>query len=76
MSNLPPPPSGSPLGATPGGEGPAATRNRLLKALPPEEVAWFAPHLERVALEIGDVLVEWGGESLRHVSPRRPSARS
>lgn len=43
-----------------------ATQNRLLGALPPEELAWLAPHLERVALEIGEVLAE-PSEPLRHV---------
>jgi CRP-like cAMP-binding protein len=42
------------------------TTNRLLAALPPDDVAWFAPHLERVELEIGHVLAA-PGEPFAHV---------
>ena len=43
-----------------------ATGNRLLAALPPDDAAWLAPHLERVALEIGQVLAA-PGEPYTHV---------
>ena len=35
-----------------------ATTNRLLAALPPEDRAWLEPHLERMELEIGQVIAE------------------
>ena len=37
-----------------------ATANRLLAALPPDDAAWLAPQLERVTLEIGQVLAAPG----------------
>jgi CRP-like cAMP-binding protein len=44
----------------------AASRNRLLAALEPEDLRRLAPHLERVDLARGTVLLEPGAE-LRHV---------
>jgi CRP-like cAMP-binding protein len=44
----------------------ASVHNRLLKVLPPEAYALFAPHLERVELPVKHVLVE-AGEPTPHV---------
>ena len=44
----------------------AASRNRLLAALEPDDLRRLAPHLERVDLARGTVLLEPGAE-LRHV---------
>ena len=44
----------------------AASRNRLLAALEPEDLRRLAPHLERVDLARGTVLLEPDAE-LRHV---------
>ena len=44
----------------------AASRNRLLAALEPDDLGRLAPHLERVDLARGTVLLEPDAE-LRHV---------
>jgi CRP-like cAMP-binding protein len=41
-------------------------RNRLLRALPPEEYAWIHPHLKTVTLNVRDVLAD-AEEPFRHV---------
>jgi hypothetical protein len=41
-------------------------QNHLLAALPPSEFKRIAPHLELVAMSLGDVLYESGGQ-LKHV---------
>ena len=43
-----------------------AERNKLLRALPPEEYAWISSHLTPVSLKLRDVLAE-ANEPFRHV---------
>ncbi|WP_139556743.1 Crp/Fnr family transcriptional regulator [Methylotetracoccus oryzae] len=45
---------------------PSPRQNHLLNVLPTDEYERLLPHLERVAMPLGDVLYESGGE-LRHV---------
>ena len=52
-------PIGLPVGAD-------VARNRLLAALPPDDYAVLEPHLERVPLNVDDVLAE-AGEAFTHV---------
>lgn len=45
---------------------PAAPRNRLLRALPPDDLALLRPHLDPVRLQRGDVVIR-PGEPMEHV---------